>query len=78
VLNQRDRGCVFPDCDAPIGWTQAHHLIHWADGGKTDLDNLILVCHRHHHLLHEGGWATTGRAGQDLHFHPPTNAVRRT
>ncbi|HYM96915.1 MAG TPA: HNH endonuclease signature motif containing protein, partial [Candidatus Sulfotelmatobacter sp.] len=34
----------------------AHHVVHWARGGKTDLDNLILLCHRHHWMVHEGGW----------------------
>lgn len=33
-----------------------HHIKHWASGGATDLDNLVLVCHRHHWLVHEGGW----------------------
>jgi hypothetical protein len=33
-----------------------HHLLPWAQGGATDLDNLVLICHRHHWLVHEGGW----------------------
>ena len=55
----RDRGCVFPDCDRPSAWYDAHHLWHWADGGPTDLANLALVCRAHHRTVHEGGWQLT-------------------
>ena len=40
----RDGGCRFPGCDRPPGWTQAHHIVQWPDGGLTDLDNLVLLC----------------------------------
>jgi Domain of unknown function (DUF222) len=40
ALAVRDRGCVFPDCDRPLAWCEGHHLVHWADGGPTDLANL--------------------------------------
>jgi hypothetical protein len=53
LLARRDRGCVFPGCDRPPGWCQAHHIVHWVDGGPTDLDNLCLLCSHHHHLVHE-------------------------
>lgn len=48
----RDRHCTYPGCDAPASWTDAHHLIHWADGGRTDLDNAALLCGRHHTTVH--------------------------
>jgi hypothetical protein len=48
----RDRHCRFPGCDRPPEWCDAHHIVHWADGGPTDLCNLILLCRRHHVLLH--------------------------
>jgi hypothetical protein len=35
----RDQHCTYPRCDAPATWTDAHHLIHWADGGSSDLTN---------------------------------------
>jgi hypothetical protein len=57
VLHARDRGCRFPGCHTPVAWTDAHHLTAWADGGRTDLDNLILLCRFHHGLVHEAGWA---------------------
>ena len=59
-------------------WLNAHHLAHWARGGATDLDNLILLCHSHHRLLHEGGWTTSGTAPRDLRFHDPTGRPLRT
>jgi hypothetical protein len=56
ALHARDRGCRFPGCRTPTAWTDAHHITHWADGGPTDLDNLILLCRFHHGLVHEVGW----------------------
>jgi 5-methylcytosine-specific restriction endonuclease McrA len=54
ALLRRDRGCRFPGCDRPSGWSDAHHLVHWADGGETKLSNLVLLCRRHHRMVHEG------------------------
>jgi hypothetical protein len=54
ALELRDRGCRFPGCGSRF--TDAHHIRHWADGGPTQLDNLVLLCQKHHRLLHEGGF----------------------
>jgi Domain of unknown function (DUF222) len=56
ALRVRDRGCVWPGCDRPASWCNAHHLLHWGHGGDSDLDNLVLLCYRHHWSVHEGGW----------------------
>jgi Domain of unknown function (DUF222) len=56
ALNVRDGGCRWPGCDRSASWTAAHHVIHWTHGGPTRLPNLVLLCHRHHWLVHEGGW----------------------
>jgi Domain of unknown function (DUF222)/HNH endonuclease len=56
ALLARDRGCRFPGCDRPAIWTDGHHLIPWALGGATELDNLLSACRRHHLMAHEGGW----------------------
>jgi hypothetical protein len=48
----RDRHCRWEHCDRPAAWCDAHHKIHWADGGPTSTDNGILVCGRHHHQIH--------------------------
>lgn len=52
ALEIRDRGCVEPGCNMPAEWCDAHHIIHWARGGRTDLDNLELRCRRHHIKKH--------------------------
>jgi hypothetical protein len=57
ALTVRDVGCGFPACDRPARWCDAHHIVSWADGGTTDLANLVLLCEHHHHAVHEdGGW----------------------
>jgi hypothetical protein len=57
ALAKRDGGCVWQGCERPPAWCEAHHLRPWAEGGPTDLDNAALLCHFHHHLLHEGEWS---------------------
>ncbi len=59
AVELRDGGCVVPGCDRPPGWCEAHHVQHWADGGRTALTNLALMCSRHHHELHNGVWDIT-------------------
>jgi len=76
ALAVRDGGCVFPGCDRPLAWCEAHHLQHWLDGGPTDLDNLVLVCRAHHRAVHEGGWHLQHQPDGRLtapppHRHPP-------
>jgi hypothetical protein len=56
ALAVRDGGCVFPGCERPLAWCEAHHVWHWLDGGPTDLDNLVLLCRAHHRAVHEDGW----------------------
>jgi hypothetical protein len=56
ALAVRDGGCVFPGCERPLAWCEAHHLRHWLHGGPTDLANLALLCRAHHRAVHEGGW----------------------
>jgi 5-methylcytosine-specific restriction protein A len=50
----RDGGCRFPGCGRPPSWCDAHHILHWADGGRTALDNLLLLCRPHHRAVHGG------------------------
>ncbi|OFB44906.1 hypothetical protein BA059_01910, partial [Mycolicibacterium sp. (ex Dasyatis americana)] len=61
ALEHRDRCCVVPGCGATRG-LHAHHIVHWEDGGRTDLDNLVLVCPYHHRAHHQGGITITGPA----------------
>ena len=52
----RDRHCAFPGCTRPPVMGHAHHLTHWADGGATALDNLVLLCGHHHRVIHSTPW----------------------
>ncbi len=51
----RDGHCRFPGCDRKVEWCEGHHIKHWAAGGPTNLDNLVLMC-THHHRCHQPGW----------------------
>src|SRR5690242_9853334 len=86
ALEHRDRCCAVPGCGATRG-LQAHHIVHWEDGGLTELENLILLCPYHHRLHHRGGITITGpahrltvtdAAGRPLHggslARPPTTS----
>jgi len=55
-VRYRDRECRFPGCGAKR-YTEAHHIVWWRHGGRTDLDNLLLICSFHHRLVHEYGWS---------------------
>jgi hypothetical protein len=70
ALVVRDGGCVSDCCDRPPAWTEAHHIQHWIDGGKTALDNLVLLCRSHHRKIHEERW-TLSRLNGRWQLRPP-------
>ncbi len=70
ALNTRDKGCAFPNCPHPAPWADAHHIKHWLDGGATDLANLVLLCRRHHRMIHHSEWEVRTRNGLP-EFIPP-------
>jgi hypothetical protein len=70
ALESRDRGCRFPGC-THHRFVDGHHMRHWADGGATALDNLVLLCRRHHRLVHEGGFTVVRRDDRKLVFLRP-------
>lgn len=74
ALKRRDGGCRFPGCSA-TRFVDAHHIHHWADGGETRLDNLVLLCRRHHRLLHEGGYGIDSRPTGEIRFSRPDGRV---
>src|SRR4029077_21021966 len=72
ALEARDGHCRWPGCDRPAKWSAAHHVVHWIHGGSTDLDNLILLCHRHHWMVHEGRWQIVQSDDGRMLTIPPT------
>src|SRR2546421_4152704 len=78
ALDARDGHCRWPGgCDRPARWSAAHHVVHWTHGGSTDLDNLILLCHRHHWMAHEGKWQLVRSDDGRMLAIPPTNNFHR-
>lgn len=71
ALQRRDGGCRFPGCSCRR-FVDAHHIHHWADGGETSMNNLVLLCRRHHRLVHEGGFGVHSGAGNEIWFSYPT------
>ena len=69
ALEARDRGCRFSGCG--LRFTDAHHVRHWADGGETKLENLILLCRFHHRLVHEEGYTVHFPRGERPYFLDP-------
>jgi hypothetical protein len=69
-LRYRDRECRFPGCGSRR-FTQAHHIVWWRHGGRTDLHNLVLLCTFHHKLVHEYGWSLRRDAHGTVHWFRP-------
>jgi hypothetical protein len=76
ALRVRDKGCRFPGCDRQVDWSSPHHIVHWGRGGPGNLPNLVLLCHYHHRLVHEGGWQVI-KSGREFRFLPPERIVMR-
>ena len=70
ALKRRDGGCRFPGCTCRK-FVDAHHIRHWADGGETRMENLVLLCRRHHRLVHEGGFGVQSQADREIRFTYP-------
>ncbi|MDH3500226.1 MAG: HNH endonuclease [Acidimicrobiia bacterium] len=66
-VEARDHGCRWAGCGR-TRWVHIHHVIHWALGGPTNLDNLIMLCGFHHRLLHNDGWTIDGNPNHELRF----------
>ena len=71
---RRDRHCRFPGC-TNVTFTNVHHIRPWGSGGRTDLENLVLMCQHHHYRLHSSGWSMRGNANEDLTLVAPTGRV---
>jgi hypothetical protein len=73
ALAIRDRHCRFPSCRRSAAWCDAHHIRSWLEGGATDLDNLVLLCRRHHTLIHNTRWTITRNTDGTLTFTHPAH-----
>jgi hypothetical protein len=71
---RRDRQCRFPGCNN-VTFADVHHIVPWKPTGRTDLDNLVLVCRHHHGVVHRKGWSMTGNANEELTIVGPTGRV---
>ena len=74
AVKRRDAGCRFPGCTC-TRFVDAHHIRHWAEGGETSLDNLVLLCRHHHRLIHEGGYTVTRTEMGSFEFINPRGVV---
>jgi len=76
ALIARDRTCAFAGtCDRPPAWSDGHHIHHWADGGPTDLSNLVLLCRRHHQLIHHHGFRVEMADNSPVFFRPDGTVI---
>src|SRR5205823_7328771 len=76
ALKARDGHCRWPGCERSASMCDGHHLVHWIHGGPTDLDNLVLLCRRHHRMVHEGGWQLIKNRRPSDHHHRADGYVR--
>jgi len=74
ALKRRDQGCRFPGCTCNR-FVDAHHIQHWADGGETSMDNLVLLCRTHHRLVHEAGFGVQKTLNKGVVFSLPDGKI---
>jgi hypothetical protein len=77
LVTLRDQGCRFPGCER-AAWVDIHHIIHWADNGPGQSENLLALCRHHHGLMHEGGWNIAGNPDNDVAFINPNGTTHGT
>jgi hypothetical protein len=73
ALKHRDDGCRFPGCG--LRYCDAHHIVHWAEGGPTALENLVMLCRFHHRCVHEEGYRIERLENGELRFYAPAGWV---
>lgn len=73
ALRVRDGGCVHPGCSRTPAYCDAHHVQHWAEGGPTSTDNMVLLCRHHHRTLHAGQWSLAPDSGHAGRFWASTS-----
>ncbi len=78
ALRALHRTCAIPGCDVRFDHCTIHHIHWWRHGGRTDLANLLPICSRHHHLVHDRGWQLTLGPHRELTVHTPSGRVMTT
>jgi hypothetical protein len=76
ALKARDKHCQWPGCDRAAKWTEGHHMAYWARGGDSDLPNQILLCYRHHWMVHEGNWQIVKQEDGTILTIPPVTRFK--
>ncbi|MGM7775182.1 DUF222 domain-containing protein [Arthrobacter sp. KNU-44] len=71
AITARDKGCAFPSCTMPAPWCEAHHITYWSRGGPSSVDNGVLLCSHHHHLIHKEEWHIQVQTGVPWFIPPP-------
>ncbi|MFV0258025.1 MAG: HNH endonuclease [Acidimicrobiales bacterium] len=72
------RSCAWHQCEQPLRRCQAHHVRWWENNGRTDIENLVPLCRRHHRLVHRAGWRLNLTADRELRIHQPDGELWRT
>ena len=72
------RGCAIPGCSVPSDRCKLHHIVWWRDGGRTDLDNLLPVCSKHHSKIHNDNWVVELGPNRQLTLRLPDGTIRNT
>jgi hypothetical protein len=72
------RGCAVPGCDATFDQCTIHHVRWWRHGGRTDMVNLLPLCSRHHHLVHDAGWTLHLGPNRELTVTTPSGRIMTT
>lgn len=78
ALRAMYRTCVYPDCTVTFDRCEIHHVHWWEHHGPSDLDNLVPVCWRHHHLVHDRGWTLHLEQGRTIHWTRPDGTPHAT
>jgi hypothetical protein len=78
ALRAMYRHCAFPGCRVPESQCHVHHLIPWEDDGPTDLGNLLPLCHRHHHRVHDDHWRLTIDETRAIRCYRPDGTIDST
>lgn len=70
--------CAIPGCTVNSRYCEPHHILYWRNQGNTDLDNLLPLCTRHHHNVHEGGWKLALTTNRTLTITYPDGTTQTT